>query len=294
MMYWVRAAIVSLIVFSFAYVFLSTLLAICWNALQQQFASLAADELFALRVAPLASASGFVILLTLPSFLFFEPLNMHEGIRGVAIIGSALALGLLAVGVLRSFLAWRNTAKLVNACTTPESAGKPAVFISGIWRSRLIISSAARSLLNERELAAAVRHESAHARRRDNLKQLILRFCAFPLLSSMNRAWLRAAEIAADDAAVTDEESALDLASALATIARNSVIVPRLGMSLVPEVDAPLKTRIERLLSWKPRAQKRRYHLRWMAMSLIVLAFAVHANTLFAQAHEVTEVLFTR
>jgi beta-lactamase regulating signal transducer with metallopeptidase domain len=247
-----------------------------------------------LRIAPLAVSFALVSLLTLPAFLFFEPINMKEGIRGGAIAGSALALAMLAVGVARSFLAWRKTAKLVAACAAEENSVKPAVFITGILRSRLIVSSSARVLLNERELAAAVRHESAHAQRRDNLKQLLLRFCAFPLLSSMDRAWLRSAEIAADDAAVCDEQSALDLASALTRIARNTVAVPELGMSLVPEMDAPLKTRIERLLSWKPTEGKRRHPLRWISVSVIALALALNASALLAQAHEVTEILFTR
>jgi Zn-dependent protease with chaperone function len=292
-MYWVRAAIVSLIVFSFAYVALSAVLAVVWKALERRLSSSSADALFAMRVAPVALASAMVALLTLPSFLFFEPMNMQEGIRTGAIFGSACALVILAIGVSRSFIAWRKTARLVAACTAENISDKPAVFVTGIWRSRLIISSAARALLNERELAAAVRHESAHAQRRDNLKQLILRFCAFPLLFSMDRAWLRAAEIAADDAAVLDEESALDLASALTTMARSSVAVPELGMSLVPEIDAPLKTRIERLLSWKPSQQKRELRLRWIT-AMALLAFAFNASTLLAYAHEVTELLFTR
>jgi Zn-dependent protease with chaperone function len=293
-MYWIRAAVVSLIVLSFSYVVLSAALVVVWNSLQRRMTSISADALFALRIAPLAVSFALVSLLTLPAFLFFEPINMKEGIRGGAIAGSALALAMLAVGVARSFLAWRKTAKLVAACAAEENSVKPAVFITGILRSRLIVSSSARVLLNERELAAAVRHESAHAQRRDNLKQLLLRFCAFPLLSSMDRAWLRSAEIAADDAAVCDEQSALDLASALTRIARNTVAVPELGMSLVPEMDAPLQTRIERLLSWKPTEGKRRRPLRWISVSVIALALALNASALLAQAHEVTEILFTR
>jgi Zn-dependent protease with chaperone function len=292
-MYWVRCAIVSLIVFSLSYVVVSTLLALIWNAFQRRLASLSANSLFALRTAPLFIAYGLVTGFTLPSFFFFEPPSAHEGIRTVAIIGSACAIALLTIGVIRSFLAWRKTAKLVAGCIEQDPSAKPAVFITGIFRSRLMISFSARALLNERELAAAVRHESAHALRRDNLKQLILRFCAFPLLSSMDRTWLRAAEIAADDAAVSDEQSALDLASALATIARNSVAVPELGMSFVPENDAPLKARIERLLAWKPSGRNAEPRFTWFAIAFVIgTAVMLNAHTLFAQVHEITELLF--
>jgi beta-lactamase regulating signal transducer with metallopeptidase domain len=294
-MYWVRCAIVLLIVFSLAYVALSTVLAAVWNAFQRRLTPVSANALFALRIAPVAIAYVLVTVFTLPAFLYFEPPSMQEGIRTIAIIGAACALAFLAIGVIRSFLAWRNTAKLVAACAGDHSSVRPAVFVSGVFRSRLMISSAARALLNERQLAAAVRHESAHASRHDNLKQLILRFCAFPLLGSMDRAWLRAAEIAADDAAVNDEQSALDLASALTTIARNAIAIPELGMSLVPEIDSPLKIRIERLLAWTPIERKDRDHFGWLVLGCsVALLVVLNASTVFAQAHEITELLFVR
>lgn len=293
-MYWLRAIVASLIVFAFAYVALSALLAIGWNTLQRRLTKVPANLLFALRIAPLALASALVIFLSLPSFLFLEPAAMQEGIRLGAIVGAAIAFAMLIAGVFRSWMAWRATAQLVAACTSHTHA-RPAVFVTGIWRARLTISSAARSLLNHRQLAAAIRHESAHARRRDNLKQLLLRFSTFPMLASMDRAWLRAAEIAADDAAVTDEQSALDLASALATIARHAVTVPELGMSLVPEVDTPLKVRIERLLSWKPQRRSPAAKYAWISAATAALpVIALNAGALLHQTHEITEQLFVR
>jgi hypothetical protein len=294
-MYWLRALVASLIVFSFAYVALSALLAISWNLLDRLLGKLPADALFALRIAPLALGAALVLFISLPAFLFLEPAAMEESIRVSAMIGAAAALAMLAFGVFRSWMAWRSTAQWVAACTGHHQHAKPAVFVAGIWQARLMISAAARALLDERQLAAAIKHESAHAVRRDNLKQLLLRFSAFPLLTSMDRAWLRAAEIAADDAAVTDEESALDLASALATIARNSIAVPELGMSLVPEMDAPLKLRIERLLAWKPRPQTTRHKYAWISAALAAsFALALNAGVLLQHTHEITENLFVR
>ncbi|HWK31680.1 MAG TPA: M48 family metalloprotease, partial [Terriglobales bacterium] len=235
-------------------------------------------------------AYTFVTLLTVPSFLAYEPVTMREGIRTGAMIGAGIAIALLAIGVVRSFKAWRQTARLIAACT--ESA-KPAIFVAGIWRSRLMISESARQLLNQEQLAAAVRHESAHVDSRDNVKQLLLRFCAFPLLASLDRAWLQAAEMAADDAASTDEQSALDLASALTAVARTSMAVPKLGMSLVPETNAPLAARIERLLAWQPGTRRSNSAVA-IAMIAVVCVVIVNATVLLRSAHELTELLFTR
>ena len=202
-MYWLRFAIVALVVFAAAYVSLSVALAVFWQISGRRLRTLSADALFLLRISPFVIAYTFVTLLTVPSFLAYEPVTMREGIRTGAMIGAGIAIALLAIGVVRSFKAWRQTARLIAACT--ESA-KPAIFVAGIWRSRLMISESARQLLNQEQLAAAVRHESAHVDSRDNVKQLLLRFCAFPLLASLDRAWLQAAEMAADDAAATDDQ----------------------------------------------------------------------------------------
>jgi Zn-dependent protease with chaperone function len=289
-MYWLRCAIVALVVFAAAYLTLSATVAVLWQVCARRLRMLSADALFLLRISPLVIAYTFVTLLTVPSFLAYEPLTMREGIRTGAMIGAAIAIVLLAIGVARSFRAWRQTARLIAACT--ESA-QPAIFVAGLWRGRLMISEGARHLLNEEQLAAAVRHESAHVESRDNLKQLLLRFCAFPFLNALDRAWLQAAEMAADDAAAVDEQSALDLASALTTVARTSMAVPKLGMSLVPETHAPLAARIERLLQWK--CATRRGNL---AVTLTVIAaicaVIVNATALLHSAHEVTELLFTR
>jgi Zn-dependent protease with chaperone function len=292
-MYWLRAAIVALVVFAAAYISVSAILAVLWQCCERRLRTLSADALFLFRISPLVIAYTFVTLLTVPSFLTYEPVTMKEGIRSGAMFGAAIALALLAIGVIRSFRAWRQTARLIAACT---DSVKPAIFVAGFWRGRLMISDSARHLLTKEQLAAAMRHESAHVDSRDNLKQLVLRFCAFPFLASLDRAWLHAAEVAADDAAAVDEQTALDLASALTTVARTSMAVPKLGMSLVPnmgQTHAPLAARIERLLAWKPGIRR--------GNSVVAIAFVtamclviLNASLLLSHAHEVTELLFTR
>lgn len=289
-MYWMRCAIVALVVFAIVYVTLSALLALVWRTMDRRWRPFPADALFLLRIAPLVGAYTFVTLLTVPSFLAYEPVTMKEGIRTGAILGAGIAIALLGIGMLRSFRAWRQTARLVAACTT---SAKPAIFVAGFWRGRLMISDGARRLLDREQLAAALSHESAHVAARDNAKQLLLRFCAFPFLGTLDREWLHAAELAADDAAATDQHSALALASALATVARTSMAVPQLGMSLVPDASAPLAARIERLLAWKS--------VRYQPNSALMAGFAItmavimlNATALLGHAHEFTELLFTR
>jgi Zn-dependent protease with chaperone function len=297
-MYWLRCAIVALVVFAAAYISLSAALAVFWQLFGDRLRARSADALFLLRISPLVVAYTFVTLLTIPSFLAYEPVTMREGIRTGAMIGAAIAIALLGIGVIRSFRAWRQTARLIAACT---DSAKPAIFVAGFWRGRLMISESARQLLNEEQLAAAVRHESAHVDSRDNLKQLLLRFCSFPfpfdIFRALDRTWLQSAEMAADDAAAVDQQSALDLASALTTVARTSMAVPKLGMSLVPssefETNAPLAARIERLLAWKPGTRRGNSALALAFFATMCFVIA-NATALLSYAHEVTELLFTR
>jgi len=146
-------------------------------------------------------------------------------------------------------------------------------------------------------MAVAIRHEMAHVRGRDNLKKMVLRFYAFPFFSSLEREWLMAVEMAADDAAVTDERTALDLASALIKIARASAgtMAPELAMSLVPEKGARLSVRIQRLLSWQRPVSARRPYLNLRKIvalgGLAAVLIALNYSWVLAQMHEFTELL---
>jgi hypothetical protein len=66
-------------------------------------------------------------------------------------------------------------------------------------------------------------------------------------------------------------------------------------MSLVPETDAPLAHRVQRLLSWSGESQKH-VVLRNIAAGVTALAivFAINASWFIAQAHEASELLFTK
>ncbi len=93
--------------------------------------------------------------------------------------------------------------------------GAPALMLVGVCRPKVMVSDLAAAVLSERELRVAIRHELGHRSSRDNLKKLLINATPFPGMSSLERAWREAAELAADDAAVESQQDALDLASAL-------------------------------------------------------------------------------
>jgi beta-lactamase regulating signal transducer with metallopeptidase domain len=170
------------------------------------------------------------------------------------------------------------------------------ILVAGIFRPTLLISTRASELLNEREMQVAIRHELAHVRFRDNLRRLVLGFCGFPLLAGLERKWMQAAELAADDSAATDEASALDLASTLLKMANRSCAAPNpeVAMSLLSEGDNALQARVERLLAWHPAAKRgsHRFLFAAAAVSGIVL-LAMNYGSLLGHVHELTE-LFVR
>ena len=308
MMYWIRYAMLTVSVFFLLYVVLSATLVVVWQWLRSQ-SRFDADTLFTLRVLPLAGALLLVILVTIPSFWSLEPSATDEGISlPVATLFAAGAVWIMSRGV-RIFASLRHASKFFALASpsprllegAPQLAAYefpgdgPNMFIAGLWRPRLLISQAAVELLDGQEMRAAIRHELAHAESSDNIKQVIVRFCAFPGLASLDREWLRAAEIDADDRAAIDELGAAELASALIKVGTASarLRVPELGMSLVPEADAPVSARVQRLLDWKPSKPHRGGHAAQLCLLLVPAGMiAFNLVWLMTQMHRFTEILF--
>src|SRR5258707_3447362 len=304
MMYLLRWAVVSFGVFFLLYAGLSFVVVISWRTLKNQ---LSATALFTLRALPLFCASAIVLLVAVPSFFSLEPNSAEESVGAGGIF---IALGggtVVLIGLISVAAAWRRAARFLASCAANSrqlmtdvgvpafevSGPAPALLVGGVCRPRLLVSGRAAELLSQREMDVAIRHELAHIRRHDNLKKLILHFCVFPFFAALDREWLMAAEIAADDAAVNDEQTALDLASALLKIARDSssAPMPALAMNLVPERGAAVSARVERLLSWKrPANQHRSWHTLALVAGITVLA-VTHYPWVLAQMHEFTELL---
>ena len=304
MMYLLRWAVVSFGVFFLLYAGLSFVLVVCWRIVRNRLGTTA---LFTLRVLPLVFAAAIVLLVALPSFLYLEP---HSGEETLGLAGILTALGggaIVLIGLISAALAWRRASRFLALCAAHSrqlktdvgvpafevSGPAPALLVGGVCRPRLLVSGRAAELLNQREMDVAIRHELAHIRRRDNLKKLVLHFCVFPFLAALDREWLMAAEIAADDFAVNDEQAALDLASALLKIARDSssAPMPALAMSLVPERGAAISARVERLLSWKRPANQRRSWRALVVVAAVAVLAVTHYPWVLAQMHEFTEIL---
>jgi Zn-dependent protease with chaperone function len=128
----------------------------------------------------------------------------------------------------------------------------PALAVAGGLSPRVFLSEAAAALLNGKELEIALKHEIGHVQRRDNLKKLLFRIYALPGMSELEKAWSEAAEMSADDAAVSNSGEALDLASALIKLSRfapaQTNVLLATGLAQVP--GTALNARIARLVAW--------------------------------------------
>ena len=168
----------------------------------------------------------------------------------------------------------------------------PPLTLVGVRRPRVLISEFTVALLSPDELHIALKHELAHMQSLDNLKKLVFRFCFFPGMANLESAWSQVAELAADDAAVSNMDDAVDLASALVKLSR-----------LVPVESAPAYTagfvtgsicaRVARLLAWKEATEGQRIRVRpWYAIPPVLVAlscvFLTYGPAL-ALTHEVTE-----
>jgi len=330
-MFLLRGAAVSLSVFFLFYALLSFAVAKGWKAVtflcRFRSEKQLADVLFVARILPLAVASLATLLFVVPSFLLFEPRGSQERLGLLPLALGWAGLALLAVGVWNAMKALGRTANLVRVwrmgaqevgcearvpvfCTKPvltasQGAGKeaPPFAVAGIVRPAVFMSPAAAAALSGPELESVIRHEIAHVRRRDNLKRLLFRACAFPFMQGVEHAWAEATEAAADDAAVSSTGEALDLAAALVKLSRlvsaksthsssARAAEAELTMALLHS-GTTVPDRVERLVAWRqPQSaplDPRRTHYTSAAIGLAL--FAVAYGPMLAGAHALTELL---
>lgn len=307
-MYFIRGAVIALGVFFIVYVALSLLVAAAWRALRDPRPASPAAA-YGFRILPLVAALTAVLVFTVPSFLWLEPRGTDEPVGAAALALASAGAAILVFGVCNALFAWLYTLRCLSSWIGDSpvlklwagvpayraSQAAPLLAVAGLCRPKLLVSSCAERVLDPDELEAALRHELAHVRRRDNLKKLALRTCPFPLLRGLERAWLEAAERNADDEAVNDEQSALNLASALIKVSRLSPRVPgpELALDLVSGHPGAVAARVERLLAWKPRAPSR---LRLLpvavpAMLLSAVVLGLTYRWALAGVHQLTELL---
>lgn len=310
-MFALRGIAVSLNCFVLLYCLLSALVAAAWRALHPSHVAQrsVAAILFALRTLPLAASVFITFALVVPSFRQLEPRSIHEGVGAIPLALDFFALLLIAWGCFRAITAQTRTTRLVTRwlegahplktdaddTITFQSRGEtPPLTVVGVRNPRVLVSEAAVALLSSDELQIALKHELEHMKSRDNLKKLIFCFCPFPGMARLESAWSHAAELAADDAAVSNQRDAADLAAALVKLSRlvTGAAVPVCTMSLVAGF---LSQRVALLLAWDEASKARRVRIR----TWFVIPFAVAASLLvsiaygpvLALTHEVTEFL---
>ena len=194
--------------------------------------------LAALRLLP-AGLGAVATLLFAAVILRYEPRDTVE-VPGVLLLTLALCTVALSVAAARrlvlSLRASATCADLLRQCgrrwtqTDGQSiwlvdSTYPVAAVTGLFRTRLLISTRIVHECTPRELAAVIRHEAAHVRRRDNLVRAAMRYLPdpFALLAAgreLQRDWAAAAEEAADDEAAGPRADARsELAAALVRVA---------------------------------------------------------------------------
>jgi Zn-dependent protease with chaperone function len=279
-MFAARGIAVSLSVFVLIYCVLSVAISFAWRAIrlhvQRYPARRVADFLFALRVLPLACATIITVVFTVPSFLLLEPRSIDEPLGEVPLALGVCGLALGMFGILNAAAAIRRASRAISTwmlgaqpleAVAPVpvlriSRPAPPMTAAGIVRPRVLLSGAAEFILTNNELRTALNHEVAHVSRRDNLKKLMLRFVSFPGMTGLEGAWLESTEMAADDAAVSSADEALDLAAALIKLSRLAPVGPQVDLTaaLVYSPTTAMNARVERLIAWsdKQRSDKQR------------------------------------
>lgn len=307
-MFALRGIAVSLTSFVLLYCLLSTLAAIVWRPIRLMHVAQqsVADLLFGLRIFPLLASVVITFALVVPSFQRLEP-RSHEGGMLMPFALGVCALLLIAYGCFSVIAAEIRSTRVItrwleDARPLQDHTGSPVAFRSrreappltlvGVRKPRVLVSESTVALLSHDELDIALKHELQHMKSHDNLKKLIFRCCPFPGMAKLECAWLEASELAADDAAVSNQSDAVDLAAALVKLSR-PVTVEAVPVCSVSFVAGSLSRRVALLLAWDEASKARRVRIRtWFVVPFLVatsLFVAVAYAPVLTLTHEVTE-----
>jgi Zn-dependent protease with chaperone function len=248
----------------------------------------AARLLLSLRLAPTAAALLVVAIFCIPSYLWLEPDAEVEAVGTLCLTAAACAAAIWSATATNLTRAVWRSARFTRQCRHTDA---PVLMLAGIFRPQVVVSSTVLDVLKPDQLAAAMRHEEAHRRAHDNLKRLLLAATPGWGFHSLERAWARISELAADDESVAGNlRHSLSLAGALVAMARLGYgHQSALSVSFCGET-ADLAYRVDRLLhppAAPPESSK--------ALSMATLAAVVSLAALMVQprtlefAHEVFE-----
>lgn len=311
-MFALRGIAVSLTFFVLLYCLLSAIVAVAWRALKwlRTTERGLSDLLFALRILPFVASIAITFAVVVPSFQLLEPrsasTSVEEGMGAMPLAFGICALFLIAFGCFRVITAQAKTSRVVaywlkgaqrldsdqQGLTFLSRAETPPLTVIGFRKPKVLVSESSVALLTQEELQIALKHELAHIQFRDNLKKLIFRFCPFPGMSKLESSWCQVAELAADDAAVSKLDDAVDLAAALVKLSR---LIPAHAppVCTVGFVTGSIKVRVARLLAWNgaAKAQPRRFLAQFAipAVCLAASCVAVAYGPMLVLTHEITE-----
>lgn len=310
MIFVARGFVVSLAFFAVVYCALSCLVTLGWwtmTRMRGKYAVTSAGFLFGLRIFSFTASTLVAVFFTFPSFWLMERASLDEDAR--TFILGACGLLIVCAGLFRSLRAKARTTRAVtewllgtssigSEAETPALSaanGAPPLILVGISRPRVMVSDTAATVLSDGELQVAIRHELGHMRSWDNLKKLLINATPFPGMSSLERAWREAAELAADDAAVENRQDALDLAAALIKLSRGSKqpwVEPALASGLVCG-SSSISLRVKRLLEW--RVAGRRFQRTWpwtlLVLFTTIIGIASNYGATLVLTHRLTEFL---
>jgi Zn-dependent protease with chaperone function len=236
-----------------------------WVAGRPTPAAVAARRLFLLRLAPALAGAG-AMLLVVAAYARWETHVEVEPVGRVALGSAAAGLALLVSGVWRAARVARRTVRIrqtlvlasrARLLTVPMPAyivdsRFPVVALVGLVMTRLFVARLVIEACTRDEFDAVIAHEQAHARTRDNLRRLAMTAAPdalglLPAGERIQQAWLRAAELAADQWAA-ERTDGLHLASALVKVARLATMPPEPLPASALYRGEPIAERVHRLL----------------------------------------------
>jgi Zn-dependent protease with chaperone function len=307
-----RCLSVSLTFFLIFYSLLSVLVRRGWRRVQWLASPLPArrmaDLLFLMRIFPAIAAIVVCCAFVVPSFLLMEPRVTAEPVGEVPLTLGLCCMALFVIGAYDATWTSMQTSRVVrnwlkDAKRLPSNhavpvfqirPAAPSLTLTGLCSPKVLLSRSAAAVLCGSELNAALKHEFAHARRRDNLKKLLFRLFIFPGMSQLEAAWSHAEEMAADDAAVSSAREALDLASALIKLSRLAPVQSSLALTtaLLQEGPSSVNARIERLVAWDPSRTQAPRPVAWYlrpALAASCLAVFLTYGMALRETHMLTE-----
>jgi len=242
-----RLIVVALSSFAAAGLVAAALVPLLQRRLTIDVARTRATALFYLRLAPALTAVAATIL-SVTSYLLFEPRASHET-PGLVMFGlTALSAGVLSTAVVRMLRQYRATARIrrvwfaeaapvtlpgIDIPSFSLASTFPIVAVIGLVRPKLIIAESVLEACTPDELAAVLAHEQGHLDRRDNLRRALMT-SAPDVLAWTSRSrdiaseWHVATEQAADEhAGRLGADGRTLLAQALIRVARLAQSMPR-------------------------------------------------------------------